>query len=372
MRLSRAIGVLAVMMCCGVWPSAAYSADTPLRVDTHVEPTSGTVGDKFRLSVAATAPSAGRLEVLPLFDLQSSWTVIGTPETLTRSENGQQINTYNYSIVPFETGAFSVPQVAVTYNAADGTSITERSKPLQVTINSVLSGDGSASTLRDVKPPVALAVPKALAWSIILLGVLLIAALAWFIWNRYSHRLKRMLGQGLTPPELALKKISQLESDRLIEQKKMKEFYTRLTDALRVYLHQAFGVQAMDLTSNELLDAMDRKAEDQSPAHVEEYRRAMARLVDVLNEADMVKFARFIPEPSQCRRAMQASRDVISFTRYRFNAPEEEEAKHGSQKGRRGRGGRPGTGPMTSPAKPVPSAATTSPNAPGSQTGVSQ
>ena len=51
---------------------------------------------------------------------------------------------------------------------------------------------------------------------------------------------------------------------------------------------------------------------------------AMARLSELLNESDLVKFARYMPQASQCRRAMQAARDVVGLTSYRFK-PEDEE-----------------------------------------------
>lgn len=298
-------------------PVAAQAADAYPQVETRVSPTSGTVGDRFHLVITATAPAAGKIEVLPLFDVQTSWTKLDE-SVQTGQDASQQKLTYGYTIVPFETGTFPVPQVALTYFPTPDTSSTVHSQAVPVQINSVLSGDGSASALRDVKPPSPMPVPAVVTWGLGGLILLLLAALGWWIWRRYSQRLRRFLGQHLSPTELALKNINELEAERLIEQKKTKELYTRLTDTVRSYLHEAFGVSAMDLTSNELLNVMDEKAEEQLPRDVEDYRRAMARLVELLNEGDMVKFARYMPEPSQCRRALQAGRDIVNFTRFRF------------------------------------------------------
>jgi hypothetical protein len=352
MTFARAIvlSLLFATMLAGQAPAqTTVSAPYP-RVETKVDPTSGTVGDKFRLTISATVPNLSALQVLPLFDTQTTWTVTGDPVISESGKAGHQTRTFAYTIVPFETGRQAVPQVAVTYAPAGATSNTVQSKALWVQIDSVLSGDGSASTLRDVKPPLALPVPKAVVWSVSIFAFVLLALLGWWLWRRYSARLRKMLGQALTPPDLALKKIAALESERLIEHKKMKELYTRLTDAVRVYLHEAYGVQALDLTSNELLDAMDRKAEEESPRHLENYRKAMARLVEVLTEADMVKFARFVPEQSQSRRAIQAARDVINFTRYRFEPDEDEQ----QTRGRKERGAQPRPPKTGPPPPPMP------------------
>lgn len=340
MIVARAIAggllfMLAMVASAQMTPSVtAAAAEWPV-VQTQVDPTSGTVGDHFKLRVSAAAPDLAALEVLPLFDTQTTWTLIGNPsQSDGKSTSGQPMRTYEYTIAPFETGRQFIPQVALTYEPVGETSNTVLSKSLWVNVGSVLSGDGSASALRGVKPPAALAVPQALVWSVSGIMFLLLALLAWWLWRRYSQRLKRLLGQALTPPDVALKKLKSLEDERLIEQKKTKEFYTRLTDAIRIYLYDAYGVLAMDLTSSEVLDVMDLMAEDESPVHLDEYRQAMARLAEVLHEADMVKFARVVPEASQCRKALQAGRDIVNFTRYRFQTDEDENRNAGPRAGR--------------------------------------
>lgn len=327
MKLWGASIVLGISLALtGGFATAQVPTSSP-QVQTRVSPTSGTVGDRFHLVITATAPRSGNLEVLPLFDLQTSWTKLDE-SVQTQQNNDTQTVIHDYTIVPFETGSYPVPQVAVTLYGSGNTSSTVHSQELPVKINSVLSGDGSASALRDVKPPSPLPVPAIVTWSLGGVILLLLGALGWWIWRRYEQRLRRLLGQHLSPTELALKNINQLEAERLIEQKKTKELYTRLTDTVRSYLHEAFGVAALDLTSNELLNIMDEKSADQQPRDMEDYRRAMARLVELLNEGDMVKFARYIPEQSQCRRALQAGRDIVNFTRFRF-LPEDPKADAG-------------------------------------------
>lgn len=306
---------------------AAQSADAYPRVETRVEPTSGTVGERFNLIISATAPDLADLQTLPLFDTQTTWTAVGDPQISDAPSGNNHTRTLTYTIVPFETGRQAVPKVALTYSPKTGaTSSTVLSEALWVDVNSVLSGNGSASALREVSPPAALPVPAAVIWIGSLVLFLVLALVGWWLWKRYSDRLKKMLGGALTPPELALKQMDALESERLIEHKKIKEFYTRLSDSLRAYLQAAYGVQAMDLTSTELLREMDELATREPENRADDYRRAVARLTELLDEADLVKFARFVPEVSRCRKALQSGRDIVALTRYRFE-PVEDPAK---------------------------------------------
>lgn len=301
-------------------------------VETRVEPTSGTVGERFSLIISATVPDLQGLQTLPLFDTQTTWTAVGKPQVSDVSRGKNRTRTFTYTIIPFETGREAVPKVALTYAPAGGaTSNTVLSSALWVDVNSVLSGNGSASALREVSPPAPLPVPAMVIWTGSVFIVLLLGLLGWWLWKRYSTRLKKMLGKGLTPPELALKEMDALESERLIEHKKIKEFYTRLTDSLRAYLQGAYGVQAMDLTSNELLRELDERAEHEPYNHAEQYRKAVAQLSGMLDEADLVKFARFVPDVSRCRKALNAGRDIVMLTRYRFE-PVEEPLKPGNKR----------------------------------------
>lgn len=323
MRFGFAIALVLAM--AGLLSSPAFAQESVYpQVQTKVNPTSGTVGEHFQLNVTATVPDPRGLQVLPLFDTQTSWTALGDPEVTDRRAGNELSRTYSYTIVPFETGQVALPQVAVTYSPGGGvTSTTVLSEADWVEINSVLSGNGSASALRDVKPPVALPLPPAVVWSGALVLFAIVALLAYMVWRRYSSRLRGMLGRTLTPPELALKEIHALEEERLVEQKKIKELYTRLSDAVRHYLESAFGIPAAEYTSNELLRAMDELVEEQPPEQINNYRHAMARLVELLDESDLVKFARLMPDPPRCRKALEAGREVVNLTRYKFEPAEE-------------------------------------------------
>jgi hypothetical protein len=299
----------------------AQGTSFPL-VQTSVDPTSGTIGDRLHLVVEATVPDLASLGVLPLDLEETTWTLEGEPNIKDADvPGGKHTRTLTYTIIPFATGRLTIPRIALTYAPSDGsTSNTVLSEPLWVDIDSVLN---SELNLREALPPAPLPIPKSAVWTGLIILFVLLALLAFWLWRRYSERLKRMLGGPIRPDELALKQITQLEDERLIEQKKIKEFYTRLADSLRQYLMSAYGVHATDLTTTELLRELDHHAAAVPPSHTQDYKTAMARLTELLDEADLVKFARLVPEASQCRRALQGGRDIVSFTRYRF-LPEEE------------------------------------------------
>ncbi len=343
----RAIAALCFLLLLSASAVHAQSSTAYPHVTTSIEPTSGTVGERFRLNITARVPDLQALQVMPLFDTQTTWTAMGDPQISDSKTGNDDVRSLTYTVVPFETGKVEIPRVALTYAPAGSTSSTVLSEPLWVEVNSVLSGNGSASALRDVKPPVPLPVPPAVIWTGGIFVAAVLAFLGYLLWRRYASSLQGMLGRALTPPELALKEMDTLEQERLIEHKKIKEYYTRLSDTIRHYLHAAYGVDSVDLTSNELLREMDHLTQDQPANQADNYRHAMARLVELLDEADLVKFARVIPEPARCRKAIQAGREIVQLTTYRFAPPEEPDQ---NDAGSRRAGPRPPAPPSSSPA----------------------
>ena len=77
----------------------------------------------------------------------------------------------------------------------------------------------------------------------------------------------------------------------------------RLTDILRSYIEARYNIKAMERTTDELLAT--------SKAHPELCVHA-ARIYSVLATADMAKFARAQPLPTEHVGALQTTRDFIT------------------------------------------------------------
>ncbi len=68
-----------------------------------------------------------------------------------------------------------------------------------------------------------------------------------------------------------------------------KEYFTLLTDILREYLERRFDINAMEMTTRQIIDSLSSNTE------VKEKRNYMREILDV---ADFVKFAKVRPLPS--------------------------------------------------------------------------
>ena len=287
-----------------------------LDVQTSVSAAAAELGDPVRLTVRATVPTPDGLEVrhpremdAKQHDPLSTWTVTqaAPPADETRSD-GRHTRTFSYDLVPFRTGTLAVPVVTLTYTAADGTSATAQSERLTVEVASLLPTDDLASLEpRDVASPVPVPIPRTLWWLAVLGGALVFLLAVWWLARKLRGRVARLIRPPVSPDEAALAELALLEKERLVEHRRIKEYYTRLADTVRAYVGRTFGFDAMDQTTEETLGSL---AEQTAADPV---REELARL---LGEADLVKFARHEPESGTCHRALERARGIVGATRH--------------------------------------------------------
>ena len=118
-----------------------------------------------------------------------------------------------------------------------------------------------------------------------------------------AYALKRILaryGKGLgdlfkpAPPQpphvVAIKALEALHNQKLWQNNRHKQYYSGLTDILRTYIAARWGVGAMEMTSDEIIEAM-RSEELPDKARMD--------LTAILRDADLVKFAKATPDGEQ-------------------------------------------------------------------------
>ena len=121
---------------------------------------------------------------------------------------------------------------------------------------------------------------------------------------------------SLPPHEEAIKYLDQIKQQKLWQQGRNKEYYTEITDTLRRYIFRRYGINAMEMTSYEILGIIQRENDAKS---------VYDTLKQVLLLADYVKFAKFHPLPDENDLSiMNAYLFVNQTKRVEFVKPTEE------------------------------------------------
>ncbi len=130
-------------------------------------------------------------------------------------------------------------------------------------------------------------------WSVwVLLAAILIALIICgvylYIQYRKTGHILPYHAKPIDPYEWAINELNRLRNKKLAETGKEKEFYTTLVDILRKYLQMRFGINAMEMSSTQIIATLRDNAET---------RDNQQRIRQILEIADFVKFAKVRPLP---------------------------------------------------------------------------
>ncbi len=154
----------------------------------------------------------------------------------------------------------------------------------------------------DIKAPLRVPMRPGEISGWLALGLLGLAVLVVAIWLlvKYRSRIPLLGGEKPTvPPHVeAIRRLEALRHQKLPQNGKHKQYYSGITDILRVYIERRWGIGAMEMTSGEIIEAADvpRSAGDIDAKRFED-------LAELLRTADLVKFAKLVPDEAEVDRA---------------------------------------------------------------------
>ncbi len=127
-----------------------------------------------------------------------------------------------------------------------------------------------------------------------ILGIILLASIIFLILYAINRRKKNIplfslpVKPKLPPHVVALSELDKLKEEQLWQHDKVKDYYTRLTDIIRVYLEDRYDVPAMEQTTQEILTQF--KGENSAIKG-----KLFSGLQKTLDTSDLVKFAKYTP-----------------------------------------------------------------------------
>lgn len=263
-----------------------------------------TIGDPLLLTLSVTHPP-GDIVIVPR--LPETW---GDFEVRSQSQTEESANAdgsittqQTIEVALFAPGTFETLPFNITVRDALG-DVTSLTVPtITINVSSVLrQGDFD---LRDIKPQADLFVPPLWPW--IAGTILIVGSIGWSVYRWRRRRRERemaLLAQidPRTPLQIALDELAHIEGLDLPGQGRYKEHYTLVSDCLRQYLEAQHRLPATDRTTDELRMTLKHSPIDS----------ILTRgVLDVLNDSDLVKFAKFIPAASEACAVVGRCRQLV-------------------------------------------------------------
>lgn len=232
------------------------------------------------------------------------------PQTVSDKKGAAGARIYSYTLSTYDTGEFEIPAFTVAYKTPSGGEKKAQSQPIKINVKPILHTAEEARDIRDIKAPLSIPAKPYLRNFLVGAGaVVLILLAAIYLIRRHFLTKKRIEPEEWIPPrpieELAMEDIEALEKSALLSGGKFKEYYTRISEIIRVYLGRRYHVNAIDLTSYELLCILEEK----------EIRDEVFKTMEgFFDTCDLVKFAKFKPEEPVHAGIVEKARFIVRET----------------------------------------------------------
>lgn len=297
-------------------------------IDVSADSTAILIGEQTVLHLSITTDN-GR-EVIPLIPRDTLMhgvevLQLSVPDT-THIDNDRIVIKQDILITSFDSSLYLLPPLRVI----DGPD-TIASNQIALKVSTIPVNVDNPEEFYDIKtvwkPPFVLADYYPLIYGI-LLGLFLICVIGYIIQrmrNKKSLMPEKTTKPLLPPHQQAMKDLDELKVQKLWQQGRNKEYYTSLTDILRKYIEDRFEINALEMTSGEILTLIYKVAEAES---------VYTNLKQVLELADLVKFAKLHPLPDENELSLMNAYLFVNQTKpVEVPSPEKDESENDDAEG---------------------------------------
>jgi len=266
-----------------LFSSFIYSQKVETKIDKHT----AKIGAQFNLILKTTVDTAmvvkfpavknfGALEVIRSYKI----------DTIDKDDKYELIK--KYALTQFDSGRYVIPKMPVFFGRIPAYSDT-----ISVHITDVIV-DTLKQKMFDIKP-IANEDSKIENWWKWFLGILLIVGIVALIYYLIKRNQDKKLNkiEFKTPIEKAVGMLQLLEKKQLWQKGEIKNYYVELTDIAREYIEEVVEIPAKESTTAELIVAMKKAITDKK---LKLNAESLLALEKVLKQADLVKFAKVLPQ----------------------------------------------------------------------------
>jgi len=216
----------------------------------------------------------------------------------------------SYLLEPFLSGDYTIPSMKVKFRKKDGAGDETgevETEALTIRVTSLFSGKMEDLKLHEIRPPVE--IPRSyvfLIWTLIA-ALAVSAVIIIFVLRRRKWINQGAVNKYLAAHVIALSELEKLAGDRLSERGQVKIFYQRISNILRRYIENRFGLRAPEQTTEEFLVGLD------SETNLDKSFKPLLR--KFLVQCDLVKFAEHRPDSEDIDKTFENCRAFIDKTK---------------------------------------------------------
>lgn len=232
----------------------------------------------------------------------------------------KMVLTRHLTLTAFDSGYVSIPEIAISYNKGGEDSTRHYLYSDEYKIYVQAQAVDTTQAFKEIVAPISqnITLKEIIPWVVIVVIIGGVVFLIVITIKRSKKKVKVVVPKK--KPKIpaivtARAKLSDMKNNELWNSSKTKDYYTELTDIAREYLEGQFEIDAIEMTTDEIVDAVNK---------LNLSKMTKAKLQDTLVTADFVKFAKANPSTDQNK---QSFNDINSFVEDSYVYFKEEEKR---------------------------------------------
>ena len=213
------------------------------------------------------------------------------------------------TISAYDSGYFAIPGFKFFINNDSTTAFYSQSLFLEV---HTVPTDSSITKTKDIKPPFAEAFnwkwySKYFYWGFSLLVIIILIILITIYFTKKNKIVVLKSEKPKIPAHIiALQSLEKIKNEQIWKEEKTKEYYSSISDTIRLYIEERFKVNALESTTAEIMKAFRSQVVD---------KESKDKLQQLLMLSDLVKFAKQFPIISEHTFTLQNAFDFVNETK---------------------------------------------------------
>ncbi|MCD6460003.1 hypothetical protein J7L67_04975 [bacterium] len=302
--------------------SDTFKGKKPLiTVNTYVDKSKITVGDKLKYTIEVTADKNIDLELPGFAEFLGGFAITDYNKAEPKKSGSNIVYKLEYTLDVYLPETYAIPPARITYTLGKGNDKKQIfTAPIFVTVESVLQDEDNQ--LRDIKPvetPEVNINKKTMAiiigCSALLIAIIIIAVIIF-------KRRKNYVAPPIPAHIIAFKALEEIKAKGLVEAGEIKEYYFLISNVLRHYIENRFDLMAPEWTTEEFLQELSKTTAIET--------KYQSILEDFLTHCDIVKFAKYNPSSDEINKIYLIAVDFIEQTK-QADEPDEEEIDENDQ-----------------------------------------
>ncbi|HQB20478.1 MAG TPA: BatD family protein [Bacteroidales bacterium] len=283
----------------------SYTQTFHYKAEATVDSNQILIGDHIRLRLSITADLQSNILFPTLKDTAiQGFEIIHYENIKIDTQENALFYSQNFTLTSFDSGTYLIPPIQF-YNT-DSILLAE-TQAIQIKVNT-LDVD-TTQAIKDIKPPLSVPLTWKEIYPYLIIGAIaaLLVLLIIFLIKRIKIRKKPQVVEKQKPSLpahiIALEALEKLRLKKLWQQGEIKQYYSELTDILRIYIENRWDIQAMEMVSSEIIESLNLQLNN---------HELVEKINIALSHADLVKFAKGNPLPNENQLSFDY---IVSFVK---------------------------------------------------------